>query len=395
VKIALVLPYFAQRLGGPVTVAKSLGKVLVSMGNEVSYWAPGDEEARIEARDYPNAHIFPVKRPRSWFRSPELARALDAAMDGIDIVDISEIYPHSTLVASRIARSHGKPYVVGPKGTLEPWRVASTPLKWLKKRLYMTLIGNRILARAACVIANSREEAENLERMGIPSPIAMNPHGVDADYYRPAHDLSPFQQWPELGQWRVALFLSRLSREKGLDLLIPAFADLAREGFAHGWALVLAGPDDRGYESVVRKMVSEHRLNDRVFFTGMLQGARKLSLYQRADVFVLPSYSENFGLVVAEAMACGKPVVTTTGTPWSILNKIHAGHCVKPERHAIAHALRHLMGLSATDRAAIGQKGRIYALKKLSWEVKGRQLQELFQAIVKQEPLPHLYDHRK
>jgi len=164
------------------------------------------------------------------------------------------------------------------------------------------------------------------------------------------------------------LFMSRLSPEKGLDILIPVWADLVKSAPYKDTMLVIAGPDDRGYRKVVEGMIETYDVGSQICMTGMVRGREKLALLRRADVFVLPSYSENFGIVVAEALACRTPVITTTGTPWEQLQEVDAGRWVLPREAELAQALRELLNMSQSERVAMGQRGQNLIQENYTWD---------------------------
>jgi len=367
-RIAFVLSYWQNRFGGPVTVVKSLGRTLSAAGHEVSYWAPGEGEEGEGSDVTGGLHLYAHDRRHSWRRSKALVRALAESAPSFDLIHISELWLHPTYAASRVASNSGVPYILRPAGGLEPWRLRNGPFKRWKKRGYLELVGKSIMQRAACLQAASDQEAESFRQAGYRGPVTVIPSGVDLDTFRPGDTDESHEYWPDLKDRPVVLFMSRLSPEKGLDLLIPLWADLVKSPPYRDAMLVLAGPDCRGYRRKVERMIARHHVAAHICMTGMLQGRRKLALLRRADVFVLPSYSENFGIVVAEALACGTPVLTTTGTPWRQVQEIDAGRWVSPTKPEVAAALRELLEMTASQREAMGARGRALIEANYTWE---------------------------
>jgi glycosyltransferase involved in cell wall biosynthesis len=298
------------------------------------------------------------------------------------------MWMHSTDAASRIAFDSDVPYILRPAGGLEPWRLRRGYLRSLKKKLYLECIARPAMDRAACLQATSEREAENFRRAGYRGPVSVIPGGVDIDALRPGHPSESDEYWPGLRNRPVVLFMSRLSPEKGLDLLIPLWADLVKSPSFRDAVLVVAGPDDRGYGKTVQGMLQRYALAARVHVTGMVSGPPKRALLSRADVFVLPSYSENFGIVVAEALACQTPVITTTGTPWKQLQTADVGRCVAPTRSDLAEALRELMGMSQSQRSDMGRRGRNLVEKQYTWTAVAGQFLALCEGILAGEPIP-------
>ena len=384
--IAFVLPYWAERFGGPVTMAKNIGGTLSAMGHNVSYWATSDEETGLKVDDsHTNVRVFKTHWPRSWFRSPELAKTLNDEITSFDLIEVNGIWEYTVFKTARIARRADIPYVIRPTGVFtHPWRYRT-----LKKQLYLAMIGRSVLKKAACLHVASQKEAEGCLKAGFQTPITIIPNGIDPKVFeklpnpREAED-----RWPILKDRRVILFLSRISQEKGLDQCIPAMRDLLNIGGFGDTLLVIAGPDHKGYMAKLKDLLACYKLEKFVFFPGMVHGREKLALYRRADIFVLPSYSENFGIVVAEALACGTPVITTTGTPWKELQEVDAGRWIAPERGPLAEALRELLEMSAQTREAMGQRGRKLVFERYSWEKAARKLQIVYQCILEGKDIP-------
>ena len=325
-KIAFVLPYLADHYGGPVTVVRNVGRVLAGRGHTVSYWATADEEDQIGPwSNDGEVHVFARDWPRRWFHSSEFGRNLSAAIASVDIVHVQGVWLYPSLAGCRAALAHKVPYILAPAGCLAPWSLRGRRFKYLKKMAYLQLLGKPVMRRAVCLQAASALEAEYFTRLGHRGPITIIPNGVDTEELSAGGGEEADECWPVLKNRLVVLFMSRLSPEKGLDLLIPLWANLCKSNVHKDPMLVIAGPSDHGYQGAVERMIEKYKLRSHVMITGMMRGRRKAALLRRADVFVLPSYTENFGIVVAEALACGVPVVTTTGTPWQQLERVARG----------------------------------------------------------------------
>jgi glycosyltransferase involved in cell wall biosynthesis len=251
---------------------------------------------------------------------------------------------------------------------------------------------------------------------GVPIVVAAN--GVDLpDLGRKPGREALEERFPELKGRRWVVFMSRLHPKKGVDVLLRAWA---RQNVAHGaWSmehgegesrrgerpkdqepersrtadspkangarlsggqtkrssvLVLAGPDLIGYRREVEKMVRELGLEDSVVITGEVQGEMKAALLANADVFVLPSYSENFGIAVAEAMAWRRPVIASTGTPWKEVSEVGAGWWVAPEEDALAKALAEALGKRPEELEEMGAKGRMLVEERYTWSAPAAEL---------------------
>lgn len=386
--IAFVLPYLAERFGGPVTVVKNIGKTLAAGGHNVSYWATGDKRDREELVSMEGVYIYDIQWPRSWHRSRKLVRGLSEVVGSVDIMHINGMWLHPTYAASRIARANNTPYVLRPAGCLEPWRLKSSRRKWLKKMVYLNLVGKSMMQGSACLHACSVQEAKHFRQVGYRGPITVIPNGVDINEFTSGDRSEAEAYWPELKERPVVLFMSRLSREKGLDQLIPAWADLVKSAPYKDTMLVIAGPDDRGYRKVIEGMIDKYNVGSQVCMTGMVQGWRKLALLRRADIFVLPSYSENFGIVVVEALACGAPVITTKGTPWEQLQEVDAGRWVLPREAELARALRELLNMSQSERVAMGQRGQNLIQENYAWDRIVKKFLTVYDCILRGKSIP-------
>ncbi|NIP53055.1 MAG: glycosyltransferase [Phycisphaerae bacterium] len=367
-------------------MAKNIGGTLAAMGHNVSCWATGDEGMGLEADDSGiNLQVFKTHWPRNWFRSPELARKLKEEISSFDLIEVHGIWEHTVFTAAQIARRADIPYVIRPTGVFtHPWRYRT-----LKKQLYLALIGNRVLKDAACLHVASQKEAEGCLKAGFDMPITIIPNGINPKVFEELPSPREAEErWPILKDRRIILFLSRISQEKGLDLCIPAMRDLLDTGGLRDALLVIAGPDHKGYLAKIKDLLACYELEQFVFFPGMVHGREKLALYRRADTFVLPSYSENYGIVVAEALASATPVVTTTGTPWKELTDIDAGRWVAPERGHLAKALCELLEMPREVRDAMGQRGRKLVFEKYTWENAARKLHLVYQHIIEGKDIP-------
>lgn len=282
-----------------------------------------------------------------------------------DVIHVHGTWTPFLAIASFLARSQGIPIIVSPHGCLEPLALAHRA--W-KKKLALAIYQRRVFTRASMIVATARQELESIRRIGIKCPVAVIPIGVDTSCVMTRH----------LGEERRFLFLSRLHPIKGLPDLVKAWALVRRSG----WRVVIAGPDEDGHLDVIRAQIQQLGLERDFEFTGMVTGERKEALFSEADVFVLPTYSENFGLVIAEALARGVPVITTTGAPWDDIVSHRCGWWVPPGADSIAQALEAAMDLPREDLQEMGQRGAQLAKEKYSWGQIGRSALETYQWIL-------------
>ena len=224
-----------------------------------------------------------------------------------------------------------------------------------KKRLAWNLYQRRDLESAAVLHATAEQEAESFRQLGLRPPIAIIPNGTDLPEWR---DLA----YPK-GTPRKMLFLSRIHQKKGLLELVQAWQIVKPTG----WKMIIAGPDEGGHQKIVEAAIQQAGLQDAFTFTGSVYGDEKEALYRSAEVFVLPTFSENFGLVVAEALACGVPVITTKGAPWQGLHTHRCGWWIDIGVEPLVAALREATTLPPNALRDMGQRGRVYVEQNFGW----------------------------
>ena len=278
---------------------------------------------------------------------------------------------------AQIAKRTGIPYVIAPHGMLEPWPLNAG--KW-KKKLALALYQRNDLARANCIRATAQMEAENIRKLGFKNPIAVIPNGIDIRDF-------PLPEKKQKQQKLTILFLSRIHPKKGIELLIEAWQILDKS-LRQSWQVEIAGNGDESYINSLQQLINKSELTEEIKIIGSQFGTDKLKTYQQADLFVLPTYSENFGIVVAEAMACGIPVITTKGTPWEELNTFNAGWWIDIGVEPLAEALKQAMQLTNIQRGLMGQSGRKLVEANYSVESVGNKMSELYEWILNKREKP-------
>ena len=258
---------------------------------------------------------------------------------------------------STYASRNDIPLIIAPRGMLEPWALDSK--KW-KKKFAWALYQKRDLLRATAFHATAKSEADSIRRLGFKQPIAIIPNGVQLP--KEVVWKNKRAVW-SVGGVKTALFLSRINPKKGLPMLLDAWKRIAPDC----WRLVIAGNDDSNHLPIVERKIRELGLQDQVELVGPLFGKAKEAAYLNADLFVLPSYSENFGIVVAEALSYGVPVLTTTGCPWHELVAHKCGWWVEPNSKEIEVGLSQALSTNNEELSAMGAKGRALVQEKYQW----------------------------
>ena len=284
-----------------------------------------------------------------------------AAHGEIRLLHNHSLWMMPNVYPGRVAKDFGLPLVVSPRGTLSAWAMASgSPVK----RLFWPLVQAPALGATRCFHATAESEYEDIRRMGFRQPVAVVPNGIDI----PAPSLAPSL---EAAQQRTLLFLGRIHPVKGLDWLLPAWGAV-QERFPD-WRLQIAGPDNGGYLRQMQDLASGLKLR-RVEFSGPVYGAAKWRLYQGAELFVLPTHSENFGLSAAEALASGTPAIVTRGAPWQGLNTHGAGWWIDPGLDALVACLESALARHPGELESMGQAGRAWMEAEYSWRQVGQRM---------------------
>lgn len=187
-------------------------------------------------------------------------------------------------------------------------------IKRFKKRLALWLYQRKDLNSATCLHATSQSEVDNFRKIGLKSPFALIPNGIDVNNY-------PLKTEHCKREPRTILFLSRIHPIKGIQILLEAWYGI-NETQRRGWQVIIAGEGEKDYIYKLQNIIKMKYPKSNVSLVGPKYGKEKIKMYHQADVFILPTYSENFGMVIAEAMSCGVPVITTKGTPWEVLKRI-------------------------------------------------------------------------
>lgn len=335
----------------------------------------------------PRVRVFPVTGPASigysrraerWARSPEAA--------DFPVLHQHGIWPALSRVTLRWRDRLRRPTVVAPHGSLDPEVLAYS--RW-KKALALRAYERRNLAGASCLHATAAAEIGQFRDFGLRNPVAMIRNGVSDAWLSSEGDGARFRSVHELrADTRILLYISRIHRKKGLLTLVEAFARSRR--LLDGWELVVAGPCyDPPYLAAVEALIAAERLSPRIHLVGELRGRDRRDAFAAAEVMVLPSLSENFGLVVAEALGVGVPVITTRGAvAWEALETERIGWWANPDLASLHDALLSAARLGPAELAAMGARGRALVLRDYRWGPIARQTLELYSWLAGDAPRP-------
>jgi len=299
--------------------------------------------------------------------APGLKKAFESKLLGMpaDLVHSRGVWSLANHTAVQLALKHKRPLVITPHGSLTLW---SFRHKGWKKRLAWAAYQKGDMQRATVVHATAQSEADDLRALGLQKPIAVIQNGVEIPELKTA---------PPSGENRTrrALFLSRIHPKKGLLNLVEAWADLKPKG----WKMVIAGPDEGGHRQEVEKALRARGIEGDFEFTGEVYGDSKWELYQGSDLFILPTHNENFGIAIAEAMACALPVLTTHGAPWGELEERSCGWWIPVGVDPLRKTLPKALALSDAERRAMGLRGRRLIEEKYSWDGVAKSMKTLYE----------------
>ncbi len=362
-KVVQVVPTIGDESSGPSYSVPGLCRGIVENDCDVSLHFVG----RIPAREFPfPIHAYPVKRlphPRIG-RSPEMLTGLKKACKETDIIHNNSFWLFPNVYPARAKMGTKCKLVNAPRGTFAEW---SLKHHWLQKKLF-GWFGGQYAAMAATDMwhATCEKEYEEIRGLGYKQPVAIVPIGIDL----PEIETHVKE---DAGRTRKVVFFGRLHKVKGVDRLVCAWEQVVREG----WELVIAGPDC-GMLETLKGIVAERKL-PRVSFVGEINGPAKYEFLVGADIYVLPSDTENFGVTVAEALASGTPVIASQGTPWQGLVRERCGRWVPIGVEPLAAALKELMVMSDEERTAMGARGREWMARDFSWKGIGAKMMAAYE----------------
>ncbi len=365
-----------------------MARAVARRGHDVAIYttdralAPG-EQAALEASAKDSGvelRFFSQQAPRVLATSWPLARALADAVPRADVVHLHSLYLFHVWATARLCRRHGVPYLLRPHGTLDPflWQ-RHRARKWVMERAFQ----DRVIRQAAALHYTAAEEMELAAPYVHGARGLVIPNGLDLSEYADLPAPGGLRvRHPAIGERRIVLFLSRLNFKKGLDLLVAGFARASKD--VPDLHLVIAGPDD-GMKQETERLVAAAGIGARVTFAGMLDHRRKLEAFRDAALFVLPSYSENFGIAVVEAMACGVPVaISDKVNIWREVRDAGAGVVGPATAAAVAEQIA---GLARNPQArAMGERGRKLVETKYSWDNIARDLETVYRSLAAKKP---------
>lgn len=361
--------------GGPARSVPALAAACGMLNTEVGITTFGERPT------YEPQGVAILHSDGSRKKFEHLVRNQIALVNDVVLHDHGVWLLNNRLVA-KYSKTCGCALVISPRGMLEPW--ALNHKKW-KKRLAWSLYQKFILENASCLHTTSVAEAEQIRKLGLRNPIAVVPNGIEIPELntnwqmrdgRTEYDI--YSKKKKEYEKRTILFLSRIQKKKGLVNLVKAWAKVKDPG----WSIRVIGPEEDGHLAEVKSLAENCGVIEDFTFEEPIDGDLKWTVYRNADLFVLPTFSENFGIVIAEALACGTPVITTKGAPWEELNTHRCGWWIDIGVQPLADALKDAMSRSDSERVIMGLRGRKLVEDRYAWPRIAEQMIEVYASVL-------------
>jgi glycosyltransferase involved in cell wall biosynthesis len=393
-KILQIVPSISLVYGGPSQMVRGLSAALAARGVEVTVLTTdsnGDVgqppldvplDRPVEEDGY-QVRYFRCSPFRRYKFSLELLRWLSRHAREYDLAHIHALFSPVSTAAATVARSRGLPYILRPLGTLDP---ADLLKKKRLKQVYAALWEGKNIAGAAALHFTSAQEAKISERFGAKTRDIVLPLGVQLPDLPEAGKAR--QKWGIPSEIPLLLYMSRLDAKKGLDLLFPALETLIEEGVEFHFVLAGSNSQDPGYERQIRDRIAQSPLSARTTIPGFVGGEDKFALLRDADLFVLPSYYENFGIAVAEAMLSGTAVAISDQVHiWPEVKEAEAGWVAPCQVGDLTNILRSAI-TNGADRHRMGIKARNYALQHYRWDAIAGQMIQTYEQLIDRRSVP-------
>lgn len=399
-KVLQVIPSIGPTRGGPTEIILNLVRELKQYGVDTEIVTTNDDvrdlldvplNKKIEYEGV-SVQFFPrfsglvpglrLASDRGFVFSADLARWLWQHSREYDIIHTHYLFSFAPTFAAAIARHQKIPYIVTPYGMLTTWALAH---QRLKKQIY-SVIERHNLNKAVGIHCSTPGELQDVSNYGVSTPSFVIPYGVHLPTLQPQAKQQLHHTYGIPDTTPIVLFLSRLHPKKRPDLLIEALSQLASQN--RNFHLIVAGSGEPDYVNYLTNLISSLGLQSQTTMTGFVTGNDKDLLLQGSDLFVLPSFSENFGIAVAEAMGAGLPVIITPDVqiaPDIAAEK--AGLIVEGEVGAVQDAIAQLLA-SPELRHQLGENGKHLVNHRYCWNAIASQLSNIYRSIVEQQPIP-------
>lgn len=362
-----------QKGGGVHEVVSNFYKYQKLLGHEPHIWFPGADEDASTIRLDDNLKGLATFGDSKYGLVKALFQKIPNEIKSFDIIHQHGIWMPISIYNKKIRRNSKLKSVIQPHGYLEPFRLN---ISKYKKKLAFTFFEKSNLESASVLIACAEDEGVKLKEMFPNKDVAVIHNGIPLSFFD-----EPSLRNANGNKKKRLLFLSQIIPIKGLERLFEVIADIGVHRFV-GWELLIAGYEENNYTKLLKKIVNDLRLDNLVSFVGPKLGKEKVEIFDNTDVFILPTFNENFGIVVAEALARGIPVITTTGTPWEELNTYNCGFYVDNSNEGLKKGLLEILESSQKELYEMGSRGRTLIESKYLWNKTTIRTIELYDWII-------------
>ncbi|WP_299107783.1 glycosyltransferase [uncultured Tenacibaculum sp.] len=372
-RIIHVVPYIGDKASGPAYSVPALCNALQQSGCDVTLYTLAPLNVSEENFLFKVKTFKRDKYPsHSFGASKEMFKALLKESKNVDLIHMHSLWMAQNIYVGKVARKFKIPLVTSPRGTLS--KEALKRSRW-KKEIVLALGQRRALRYSKYYHATAIHEYEDINDYVSDKKTTIIPNGVDIPNLIDKVKANKSEDRSR----RKLLFLARIHPIKGLENLIDAWLNLEQE--FKDWDLEIVGVGDENYVSSLKNRVKEKGI-ERIYFLDPVFGESKNVKFQESELYILPSFSENFGMTVAEALSNGVPTITTDGTPWEEIDKKDCGWYIQPNRNSIEETLREALSLSPKELSLKGQKGRNWMIHDYSWRSLALQLVDFYKEIL-------------
>jgi glycosyltransferase involved in cell wall biosynthesis len=372
-------------------VVKNMAKAQLTLASSVDIWCfdnADDINWAAESSGFPLANIrgFSLTGPKMFWFTPEMERAA-SGLSGrkFDVIHQHGIWTGASRATIKLREKNGVPAIIAPHGSLSRWTLSQSA--W-KKKIALSVYESRNLHQATCLHATSQSEINDFRDFGLVNPIAYIQNGITEESLIQCGNAEEFRrQYSIASDRRILLFLSRITPKKGLLMLVETIARL-NDNFSN-WQLIIAGVDEFGHKSEVEQRINDLSLTDSIKIIGPLFDQTKADAFSAADLFILPSLSEGFPMVVLDSLAAGVPVITTKSSSWEELNTYECGWWVDISHDAIYEAIRSATILSSEQLKEMGLKGKKLVSVKYTWSSLAQKTLDLYDWLLHRRDMPN------
>lgn len=389
-KILIVVPALGEVYGGPSRSVIELAEAIGAQGVNVDLVTTNANGSKsldvplltwIQEKNY-RIQYFPYWNFLDYKLSLYFTFWLFNNIAKYNLVHTNAIFSYPVLPVYWSCQIHRIPYIVTPRGMLEPWALA---YKSWKKNLYFLALEKPALQKANSIQTLAYSEAESIKHLDLKTPLVIIPNGIhEQDFESLPNPNIFYQQFPQTCNKKLIIFLGRIDPKKGLNLLATAFAQAYKK--FPDIHLIVAGPDNTRFLSTAENYFIEAGCRDAVTFTGMLTGTIKYAALAAANIYVAPSYSEGFSMSILEGMASGLPCVITTACNFPEAAAAGAAHVVDIDSDAIANALIYCL-TNPEEAKIMGDRARKFVFERYTWENIASQMKQVYTNIIENKPI--------